>query len=314
MDKSCLICGLRHLENAKQCILHDRRKGLVGSWKIEKCEYCGVDSITAMPTDEQLSMYYASYSEDTNINLTNGLGFRFPRVRKLFHQLSGDADPRDFVEIPDGGRVLDYGCGHAEYLSDFHSHGVKISGAEINNNVVEACQQAGYDVHKVNEFTSIPFEDKTFDVVYLMQVFEHLRDPHGFMAELSRVTRVGGVLYLAVPNSESIWRKLFRSNWVSGWFAPFHLFHYNSKVLASVADKHGFVATKIWSTTPESWFRLNLKAFFYPNENQLDRHSCWLDHRFIRLFIMVALRIIELPIRERDCLIMKFVNRGCDEK
>jgi len=309
---TCLNCGGVISETAYRFMLRDRRKGLPGSWQLVECNSCGVIFMLSMPTEEQLTLYYSAYSNNQKVNYSRGIGSRYPSFRKLFHRLSGDADPRDFVEIPNGGRILDYGCGQAEYLSDYHSRGVKISGAEMNSDVVKACQEVGYDVHKVNDLSSIPFADKTFDVVYLMQVFEHLRDPQVFMGELSRVTKMGGALYLAVPNSASIWRKIFSTNWVSGWFAPFHLFHYNSEALTSMAAKHGFVATKIWRNTPESWFRLNLKAFFYPNDNRLDHHSCWLDSRIIRPFIIVALRLIELPVRQRDCLIIKFMKCECN--
>ena len=118
------------------------------------------------------------------------------------------------------------------------------------------------------------------------------------------------MLYLAVPNSYSIWRKVFGNNWVSGWFAPFHLFHYNRDTLAKLAGQHGFDVAESWSSTPESWFRLNLKACLYRKENQLDWRRSWLDSRPVRYLLMLMLRIVELPFRERDCLVMKLKKRG----
>jgi SAM-dependent methyltransferase len=271
-----------------------------------------VTSIAPMPTEEQLGSYYAAYAKDDKVDLSRQRGSRHPKLRKLYHRLSGDVDPRDFVTVSDGARVLDYGCGLAGYLADFHDRGVAISGAEIAGYVVEVCQRHGFDVHKVDDFSHIPFPDQEFDIVYLMQVFEHLRDPHRFMQELGRILKSNGTLYLAVPNAASIWRKVFDANWVSGWYAPFHLFHYNRETLAGLAQQHGFVVTDCWSRTPESWFRLNLKAFFYPSENQLDWRQTWLDSRPVRYFLMLFLRIIELPFSERDCLVMKLQKKGHD--
>ena len=310
MNRSCLNCGKTLLDGARQWrTLRDRRKGLEGNWQLVECDNCGVISMAPMPTDEHLAAYYAAYSEDDSVDLSPRRGSRYPKLRKLFHRISGDVDPRDFVHVPAGARVLDYGCGLAGYLCDFHDRGVAISGAEIAGNVVEACRRNGFDVHQVDDFSRIPFADAEFDVVYLMQVFEHLRDPHGFMQELARILKSGGMLYLAVPNSASIWRKIFGNNWVSGWFAPFHLFHYNRKALSALAMQHGFVVAESWSSTPESWFRLNLKAVLYPAENRLDRQKSWLDSAPIRYFLMLVLRIIELPFAERDCLVMKLKKR-----
>jgi len=141
-------------------------------------------------------------------------------------------------------------------------------------------------------------------------VFEHLRDPHAFMKELARILKNEGVLYLAVPNASSIWRNKFKTNWVSGWFAPFHLIHYTRETLAQLAGKHGFDLVDSWSNTPVMWFRLNLKAYLYPKENQLDWHRSWLDSRLMSYLLMLFLRIVEFPFRERDCLVMKLKKRG----
>lgn len=304
-ENYCPLCSVKSPTRAQAVLLSDRRKGLSGSWRNIKCNDCGVTSMRPMPTDEQLATYYAAYAKDDRVDLARRRGSRYPKLRKLFHRFSGDVDPRDFVDVPPGGRVLDYGCGLAGYLCDFHDRGVAISGAEIADYVVEACKQHGFDVHRVEDFSHIPFADGEFDVVYLMQVFEHLRDPHGFMQELARILKPGGVLHLAVPNAASIWRRVFGSNWVSGWYAPFHLFHYDRESLSKLSQQHGFIVTDSWCNTPESWFRLNLKAFFFPRENQLDWRKTWLDSRPARLLLMFLLRIVELPLSERDCLVIK---------
>ena len=300
----CLSCGGMVSENANQHILFDRRKGLEGSWRLVECNHCGVVSMIPMPSEEQLANYYNAYSNNQKIDMSKRFGSRYPRLRKLYHLISGDVDPRDFIRVPAGARVLDYGCGHAGYLSDFHDRGIAISGAEIAGYIVEACCDHGYDVHKVDDFSHIPFNDDEFDIVYLMQVFEHLRDPHAFLRELARILKKNGELYLAVPNASSIWRRVFGRNWISGWFAPFHLFHYNKYNLSKIASEHGFDLVNSWSRTPEMWFRLNLKAFFYPKENQLDWKKSWLDARPISLLLMMILRVIELPFLEKDCVVL----------
>lgn len=306
MLETCLCCGEGISEGAHQFVQRDRRKGLVGAWRLVQCDRCGVIAIAPAPTDAQLAAYYAEYYRaGEKICFKSRAGARFPRLRKIFHRISGDVDPRDFVDVTKDERVLDYGCGHAGYLSDFHRRGVRISGAELSMGVVDACIENGFDVHKVEDFSHIPFDDLEFDVVYLMQVFEHLRDPSEFMAELSRILRRGGVLYLAVPNAASFWRKVFKDNWVSGWFTPFHLYHYSRKSLTALAEKHGFVCVESWTKTPESWFRLNLKAFLYPAENSLDLRESWIDTKIVRYFLMLILRLMELSVRERDCLVVK---------
>lgn len=310
MKHTCLNCGKSFLDNTRSWNLNDRRKGLPGKWQLAECKNCSVISMLPMPTDEQLAAYYSVYSPDEKIDLLPKCGSHYPLLRKLYHHFSGDVDPRDFVQVPQGARVLDYGCGLAGYLGDFHQRGIAISGAEIAGFVVDACRRNGFDVHKVDDFSHIPFADEEFDVVYLMQVFEHLRDPHAFMQELARILKSGGTLYLAVPNAASAWRKIFGDNWVSGWFAPFHLFHYNNKPLSDLAAQHGFDTLDSWSRTPESWFRLNIKAWLYSDENRLDERYGIIDSIWARIPLMVILRVMELFIPQRDCLVIKLVKRG----
>jgi SAM-dependent methyltransferase len=279
--------------------------GLPGEWQLVRCAACSVISIDPMPTDEQLADYYAGYAGESALDFSLKAGSRRPWLRKLFHRLSGDVDPRDFINAEIGNRILDYGCGNVGYLADFHARGFDIAGAELSGRVVEQCRQNGFDVRQVESFSKIPFADAEFDTVYLMQVFEHLRDPNLFLAELSRIMKSGGFLYLAVPNADSIWRRIFGRNWVSGWFAPFHLFHYNASGLARLAHNYGFEFVDSWSDTPESWFRLNIQACLSPSENRLDHRPSWLAALPVRLMLMCLLRLIELPIYNRDCLVVK---------
>jgi len=310
MNSFCINCHTLFSQNIQKWSLNDRRKGLPGSWNLIECGHCGVISMAPIPTEAQLSRYYAEYSNAESIDLSVSVGSRYPRLRKLFHFISGDVDPRDFIKVPIGARVLDYGCGLAGYLNDFHNRGIRISGAEVSGEIVKICQNKGLDVHEIKSFSRIPFKDNEFDIVYLMQVFEHLRDPHIFMEELFRIMKTGGCLYLALPNSSSIWRKVFKKNWVSGWFAPFHLFHFNKKSLSTLAVQHGFDVVKSWSQTPESWFRLNLKALLYPEENQLDSYRSFFDSRIIRYLVMLLLRIIDVLVTERDCLVIHLKKKN----
>lgn len=307
-NQPCLICGADALEISD--LHHDRRKGLFGSWLLYECKQCGVIAISPSPSVGELSMYYSAYSHDKSITFSPRAGTRYPLLRKIYHWLSGDVDPRDFIVPAANSTMLDYGSGEAGTLYDFHARGVNISGAEIASEMVNACQKAGLDVHQVTSPDHIPFGEDAFDIVYLMQVFEHLRNPHGFLDELNRVMKPGGVLYVAVPNSKSVWKKVFGRNWVSGWFVPFHLFHYDDKSLSDLARQHGFDVLESWSRTPESWFRLNVKAWLYPNETRLDERHSMVDSNLVRLPSMVLLRILELFIRQRDCLVIKLVKRG----
>lgn len=302
---TCPVCE-QQTDTATVARLSDRRKGLSGWWDVVRCGDCGSQFMDPMPSDEELREYYSAYTTESEVVLVDGLGSKQPNLRRAYHWLSGDVDPRDFVEIPPGGKVLDYGSGGGTYLSYFHSRDVDIVGAEISEVMIEACSRAGLMLRRVASFDDIPFGDAEFDVVYLMQVFEHLRSPRRFMQELGRVLKADGVLYLALPNADSGWRRVFGTTWVSGWFAPFHLVHYTKESLTQLAAEYGLTTISSWSRTPESWFRLNLKAALYRADNQVEAHRPLIDSLPSRLILTVLLRLTDIFLRERDCLVMSF--------
>lgn len=302
---TCPVCDEENIGRLVER-LSDRRKGLSGEWELVECFQCGTLSMDPMPTDSQLNDFYSVYTKESSVEVRSGIGTRRPILRRVYHWLSGDVDPRDFVTVPAGGKVLDYGSGGGTYLSYFHSRGVDIVGAEISDVMLDACRKAGLQMHKVESFDVIPFEDNAFDVVYLMQVFEHLRSPRRFMQELSRILKPGGTLHLALPNASSRWRRVFGKYWVSGWFAPFHLAHYTDKSLSFLGSEYGLVATRSWSRTPESWFRLNLKAALHNREKDVEAYRSIVDFLPVRIGLMCLLRITELFVRQRDCLVVSF--------
>lgn len=306
MENCCAICDTAFRGDEVRFRLADRRKGLKGEWSLVECGSCNAIAICPTPSVSQLGQYYENYSttdEASDYELTKGS--KYPSLRKLYHLLSGDVDPRDFVEISGNQRILDYGCGYGAYLVDFHNAGTRACGIEVAPAVVDSCRERGLDVRLAPDDGRIPFNDREFDVIYLMQVLEHLPNPDKFLSELNRTLKTNGQLYVAVPNSESIWRFVFRKHWVSGWFSPFHLFHYNAGAITRILKSNGFELEWVRYRTPESWFRLNLKAVLYRTDRNLDVKASWLDARLIRLFLMCVVRVIEIPFRQRDCLFVK---------
>ncbi len=300
----CPICDSSDVARHRAC--RDRRKGLPGLWTFWECARCGVLFQSPVPSDEELQTLYANYSSEGDLQLALSAGSRHDLLRRLYHAVTGDVDPRDFVPAGPRDRVLDYGCGVAPHLVHFRSRGVNIAGAEITPSVVDAYRAAGFEVTRIQRLDQIPYPDREFDIIYLMQVFEHIPQPHEFLREVHRILKPGGALYAAVPNGCSLWRKVFGANWVSGWFAPFHVFAYSQEPVRVLAAAHGFDVVRSWSSTPESWFRLNMKAFLYQSNDRLDGMGrTWLDVAPVRTVFIAALRLIELFARQSDCLVVQ---------
>ena len=89
--------------------------------------------------------------------------------------------------------MLDAGAGRAQYRGLF-SH-ARYETADFL--AVEGKTYAEQDY--VCDLADIPVEDERFDHVLLTQVLEHLPEPATVLAELHRVTKPGGTLWLTAP-------------------------------------------------------------------------------------------------------------------
>jgi len=91
-------------------------------------------------------------------------------------------------------RLIDAGIPTAEIKSvDISPRHHKVPGIE--------CLQADLN-------DSIPFADKSFAMVYAIEVIEHLHNPKRLLQEAYRVLEVGGYLTLSTPNPHSLAQRL----------------------------------------------------------------------------------------------------------
>ena len=91
------------------------------------------------------------------------------------------------------GRVLDVGCGRKPYRNVF-SHAVEYVGVDLASS-----PHLNPGIDFIYDGRILPFGDASFDSVVCTEVLEHCPDPKGILAEIARVLRPGGHLFLTVP-------------------------------------------------------------------------------------------------------------------
>ena len=97
------------------------------------------------------------------------------------------------------GAILDNGCGLGSYLDALASYSQLRIGLEIEHDrAVKALPRSSGVVQGVGE--SLPFESGVFDLVLSNEVIEHVNDDRQVMAEMARVTQIGGRIVVFCPN------------------------------------------------------------------------------------------------------------------
>ena len=101
-----------------------------------------------------------------------------------------------------GRTVLDVGGGPGYFTKAFLTRGARCLLVEPD---VAAVQSVSPELAVRGDGMALPVADAAVDVCFSSNVLEHVRDPRAMLAEMIRVTRPGGVIYLAFTNWFSPW-------------------------------------------------------------------------------------------------------------
>ena len=100
----------------------------------------------------------------------------------------------------EGARILDDGCGVGMYTARFCQFSPHVAGLEIDPAVAEEARTRTNAEIAVGRGEDLPFDDKSFDVVFSHEVIEHVNDDHASAQEMLRVAARGGRIVLFAPN------------------------------------------------------------------------------------------------------------------
>lgn len=152
------------------------------------------------------------------------------------------------AEVPPGSRILDIGCRDG-YLKKFLKGDYRYFGIDI------APEFEAPDITVQNICEGTDFDDGFFDVVFCIEVLEHVTNPHSVLLEIHRILNSEGRLILSVPNpyhfKEIVWN-LFRVPDRQG-----HLFSWTRQTMERFAQVTGFRLEKTMGTYLHPPFRVN---------------------------------------------------------
>jgi len=136
--------------------------------------------------------------------------------------------------LPEGGRVLDIGCGTGEFLqkiSDFcQVDGVEPEPAAAN----WGRERLGLNIH-TGFLEDVELPAGNFDLVTMWHALEHIPDPVSALNRIHSLLKPGGILLVAVPNINSYDAKRYGSEWIA-LDAPRHLWHFSPSTLRQITS------------------------------------------------------------------------------
>jgi 2-polyprenyl-3-methyl-5-hydroxy-6-metoxy-1,4-benzoquinol methylase len=152
-------------------------------------------------------------------------------------------------------RVLDAGCGAGPGLRYLDSRGCRAFGTDlveypltVAHQLVPSARLSQSDLR-----VPLPFASRSFDLILLSEVIEHLEDTRGPLGECMRVLVIGGALVATTPNLWDI-RKYWQGGQWSGYVDKTHRRLFNSRSLANAFRAAGFARVRIKSGfKPMAW-------------------------------------------------------------
>lgn len=171
-------------------------------------------------------------------------------------------------------KFLDIGCGTGEMLIESISKGWETFAIDITDN------RTGMATDKLIHFSlgdlfEAEYPDNYFDVIYMDSVLEHLLNPLDYLREINRVLKKGGVVYIGIPNEDSLYNYLKssvfsilrknRSSRLQPFSTPYHVSGFNYRSLKFARDNSNFkllFLRNFSSKTDFMNFKFGSKDFF----------------------------------------------------
>lgn len=141
-------------------------------------------------------------------------------------------------------KAIELGCGEGfstERLRKMLPKNVKLEASEFVDQLVPKAQKRNPDVKVRQESVyEIQAKDNSYDLVFLLEVLEHLDYPDVALKEIARVLKPDGYLILGVPR-EPLWCSLnmARGKYLKNFGnTPGHFNHWSSIMLRHFIGKH----------------------------------------------------------------------------
>jgi len=252
--------------------LTDRVFGVAsGKWTLYRCANCSSAWLDPRPDKVSIGMAYEDYvthvaDDDVSVQPTSRL------IRRLHSWINdyknaryglkripaakggrwlvslvpsirakADAQCRHLPQLPlpgHGRQLLDVGFGNGGFLKLAGEMGWSAEGIDFDAKAVEVARAQGLNVRcaSVDELLQ---QDAQYDVITISHVIEHVHSPVTLLADLFRLLKPGGYLWLETPNLESTGAQKFGPSW-RGLEPPRHLVLFNPSSLRMCLEKAGF--------------------------------------------------------------------------
>jgi SAM-dependent methyltransferase len=211
-----------------------RYERVVNGFRLERCDACGHVFMNPQYSADEITQLYTNRNAEDLVALYRRIGAA-ESVKAEYHKRLETLERI----LPGRGRLLDFACGAGYFFELAQRRGWDAHGTELGAWATQAAAARGLANLHIGNLADIAFPDQFFDVVYAVQVFEHLPRPTVDLAEIRRILRPGGLLYLDVPNYQMLSILVGRDDFLLNE-PPQHVNYFTPKTLAGLVQSCAF--------------------------------------------------------------------------
>ena len=241
MNSSCPLCEAENFTIIGKPKTNPLSKQFVDkTYKVVQCRNCEVYYVAPKIsfTDDQWAQLYSNeyFALQSNWLLRK-------RALELSKRFDNALNYLPKKEI----KFLDIGTGEGKTLIEGVERGWDVTGIDIVDSRIDEAK-TGSIKFITAKFIEYEFPENQFDFIYLDSVLEHVLNPKEYLQKIKRILKVGGILYVAVPNEDSLFNDVRKivfsllgkkniSVKIKPFDSPYHINGFNKKSLTYIFDK-----------------------------------------------------------------------------
>ncbi|NHZ72592.1 MAG: methyltransferase domain-containing protein [Aquificales bacterium] len=222
--------------------------------QIVVCQNCGYVYANPRWSEDELIQAYAAVEDETYVIERVGRVLTFKKHLAHMEKWTGSGNGRS---------LLDIGAYIGVFVEEAQKSGWDAVGVEPSDWAAVEAQKRGLNII-VGTQDAPELEGKTFDVVTMWDVIEHVDSPAAEMAKAYHLLKPGGWFVMHTMDIDSLTAKLMGGRWP--WFMDMHMHYFSQKSMAQMLERNGYEV--VWSGIQGRYLRLGYIASRVSGLNQ----------------------------------------------
>lgn len=228
MEAQCFICHSRKVVPFRK----------FGKWTLFRCLNDSFIFVWPLPSDKEIwdfynGKYFYTNSKNRKFGYKNYLHKRIADTndKNILSKIKRWLPPNLSDELSNN-KLLDVGAAYGFFMENAGKCGFKVFGNDLSKEAVNDAKKRNLNVAFGNTKEQ-NYPANYFDIVTILGVIEHFKDPVGEIEEVNRILKPGGLLAIqTLSTSNFIGRGAVKP--------PEHLIYFNEKNLSDFLSAKGF--------------------------------------------------------------------------